>query len=129
MKKIKVFLSTGFRNRSEEEVKNDFEELKQLFGEFMSRHFDGEIEYIDNWDCQLPKSYEKKNEEFKTNYFRMKALRKLEKCNYVVVNDEFENRNGVMLELEWAREYDIHIFTRSDLVVGGPSCVYWKRNY
>lgn len=116
-KKVKVFLSLGFKGRSRDEVLDKIQKMKDYINKNKTENV--EYEFYHNYYCSLPlESYESYDVKHKSIYYLGVALNMLSKCDMMLLNfEDINDHDGVATELNVAMRYNI------------PLMMYNENNY
>lgn len=113
-KKVKVFLSLGFKGRSRDEVLDKIQKMKEYLNK--PEPEDVEYDFYHNYYCSPP--CEKLGVKNNSVYCLSEALKQLAGCDMMLLNfEDIHHYNGVDAELGIATKYNI------------PLMLYNENNY
>ena len=96
---MKMFVSTGFKNRGQYEVREDIDRATDWFNK---RYAFGEV--VHNYDCVKP---EQEHVKFERIWYVSEAIKKIADCELVYFCEGWQNHTGCLVEYEVAKLYKI----------------------
>ena len=101
----KVFLSTGFSDRNEKEIRERFADMMRAWRMAFP---DDEFEFVDNYSEPGPKGASR-------TWYLGRAIQKLGDCDVIFMDHDWSLHDGCCVECDVAKRYGIVIYEWRDV--------------